>query len=326
MIRCRLPSYEYKSIFSNELHSFLKFRKSLGYACRQEPYVFKTLDDHFCGMRLMEKEITYDLFESWIESLPIGPSTKSAYTSRYRTFALYLQKLGCIAYVPQGFTMKSHYVPQIFSDNELKRLFKACDNLKTRRSATNAHISFPVVVRMLYGCGLRISEALGLKIADVDLRNGILHVRNAKGNRDRLVPMSKSLTGICRQYFKAFHSDAAPEDYFFHSENGTCYLNCWASKWMYVVLEQAGLDRNVNPENGKGRALHALRHTFAVNSLRKMQTDDVDRYRAIPILSTYMGHDDIYGTELYLQMTADVHADMIQKVTAYSASVFPEVE
>ena len=118
--------------------------------------------------------------------------------------------------------------------------------------------------------------------------------------------MDKSLTDICKQYFKVFLFDAAPEDYFFHSENGTCYLNNWASKWMYIVLEQAGLDRNVNPENGRGRALHTLRHTFAVNSLRKQQADGVDRYYAVPILSTYMGHDDIYGTELYLQMTADV--------------------
>jgi hypothetical protein len=76
----------------------------------------------------------------------------------------------------------------------------------------------------------------------------------------------------------------------------------------------------------RGRiCLHCMRHTFAVNSFRKQDHAGVDMYTATPFLSTYMGHDNILGTQTYLHMTAENSVDVIEQTTEYTVGLFPEV-
>ena len=73
----------------------------------------------------------------------------------------------------------------------------------------------PLLFRMLYGCGLRISEALALLKSDVDLKDGVLHIRHGKNDRERIVPMSVSLTEECRKYAQAVHKGTTDSIPFF---------------------------------------------------------------------------------------------------------------
>ena len=88
------------------------------------------------------------------------------------------------------------------------------------------------------------------------------------------------------------------------------------------ILFQAGI-----PHRGreKGPCLHSLRHTFAVHSLRKMESDGVDLYCALPVLSTYMGHENIYATERYLRMTAQVHPEIINQLQTAYGDIVPKI-
>ena len=76
----------------------------------------------------------------------------------------------------------------------------------------------PLLFRMLYGCGLRISEALALLKSDVDLKDGLLHIRHGKNDRERIVPMSASLTEECRKYAQAVHKNTADSIPFFYTK------------------------------------------------------------------------------------------------------------
>jgi len=95
--------------------------------------------------------------------------------------------------------------------------------------------------------------------------------------------------------------------------------------WMRHVLEQAGIDRNQGVAITRGVCVHCLRHTFAVHTLQLQNEKNIDRFYSIPILSTYMGHTNIYGTEQYLRLTPEYHAALLKQSEAYAGSVFPEV-
>ncbi len=80
------------------------------------------------------------------------------------------------------------FKPYIFSYREISDIFAVADGIKSNR--VNSHIFYPVLLRVQYGCGLRISETLGLRMKDVDFNEGTLHVINAKNNKNRDVLIS----------------------------------------------------------------------------------------------------------------------------------------
>ena len=95
--------------------------------------------------------------------------------------------------------------------------------------------------------------------------------------------------------------------------------------WLRRVYDLAGIDRYPDPSQSRGVCVHTLRHTFAVHTLQNQSNAGIDRFYAVPILSTYMGHNDIYGTELYLQLTPEYHESVVKRTESYVGNIFPEV-
>lgn len=71
--------------------------------------------------------------------------------------------------------------------------------------------------------------------------------------------------------------------------------------------------------------MHCLHHSFAVAAFRQMDNNGLDMYNEIPVLSTYMGHENLYGTEHYLHMTAENSRDILDKMEEFNKGLFPEV-
>ena len=214
----------------------------------------------------------------------------------------------------------------VTSPDEISRLFAAADDVaKDTQSRQFARVEFPLILRLLYGCGLRLNEALHLRIADLDLQVGVLLIRNAKGNKDRIVPMDSSLTGIMQAFMYSQRKDALPDSFLFPNRKGRPYSDAIARMWFNLTLEKAGIEKPSLPRYSRNICLHCIRHTFAVTSFRKQDRAGVDMYAAAPYLSTYMGHEKIYGSEKYLHMTAENSEDVLEQTTSYSAGLFPEV-
>ncbi len=314
----------FRSILAPELYGFLNFREADGHNGSGERYILRKLDSYLADTGLSEKKLDAETLDAWINLAPVEGNTKSRYIGVLRQLARYLCGLGIPAYCPMTMYTKRSYTPYVLSHDEIQRLFEACDNLEAR-NLTNAPLWVPVMVRMLYGCGLRVGEAVSLQNKDVDLENKILTIRSAKGNKDRLVPMSDSLTQICASYYAVFHPLSNPEDYFFHNHKGERFPNLRPYMWLRKVYDLAGIDRYPDPTQSRGICVHTLRHTFAVHSLQRQSDAGIDRFYAIPILSTYMGHNDIYGTELYLHLTPEYHESVVKRTESYVGHVFPEV-
>lgn len=320
------PVYHYESVFAKDMYDYLRFRASQGYQCCAEPYIFKTLDAYLCRLTSSDAPITAELVDEWIQSITARQNTKTGYISSFRQFAKYLRSLGYTVYMPDPPRCAKAYVPHIFTQDELRRLFAASDNLNAKYGATYAPIQIPVLLRILYGCGLRVGETLALQNKDIDWLEKTLLLRNTKGHKDRLVPMSDSVADVCRAYYDLFHPSKNQEDYFFHNKLNQEYPLVWAFVWMKRTLEAAGIDPLQETQNSRAIGLHCLRHTFAVHSLDRQNDRGIDRYYSVPILSTYLGHEDIYGTETYLRLTSERHTKIVSDMSACSERIFSEVQ
>ncbi len=152
--------------------------------------------------------MTESILSSWIASKKVKNITKAGVLSDVKGFAHYLFSLGIKAELPEFPIIKSDYVPYVFSEEEFMRMVSAADNFGWGTiSLTRSAKVFPVLLRILYGCGLRLGEGLSLEWEDIDLEHGIITIRKAKNMKQRFVPMSNSLTELLTLYKEKLRSE-----------------------------------------------------------------------------------------------------------------------
>ena len=174
--------------------------------------------------------------------------------------------------------------------------------------------------------GLRTSELLKLRMCDVDLKENVFTILDTKFHKNRLVPFSDSISEALTQYLERFPSES-PDSLIFPSSsprgNGARYGNSWLQTQFRQLLRMAGIPYN-GP--GKGPRLHDIRHTFAVHCLNKWVLSGEDLTAALPVLSRYLGHNGLTGTQKYLQLTAQMYPDIVAKLETQFGRLIPQME
>lgn len=237
---------------------------------------------------------------------------------------MYMTRISVHAYVlPKNTIPKGpRYIPYIFSNDELAVFFRQVDACHYCAEVPHRHLIMPLLFRMLYGCGLRISEALNLKVRDVDLHAGVLTIIDGKFNKDRLVPLSKELLNRCLAYMKQVHLFSNSNAYFFPSPNGQAITKGNIYKNFRRFLWKARISHG---GWGKGPRLHDFRHSFAVRCLRRWVLEGKDLTAYLPVLKTYLGHHSFRDTSQYLRLTAELYPDITAKVERTFGHVIPVV-
>ena len=169
---------------------------------------------------------------------------------------------------------------------------RAVDETESRTVARDMHRSLPVIFRILYGCGLRVSEVLKLQYRDVNLNDGILTIREAKMDRDRLIPLSDSVKAACVSCAENIWWER-DTDLFFPASDRTMISPMTIYQRFRRYLMKAGISHG---GKGNGPRLHDIRHTFAVHVLQKWVAEGADLTAMMPILGVYMGHQGIRST------------------------------
>jgi integrase len=185
----------------------------------------------------------------------------------------------------------------------------------------------PCLLRLLYGTGIRISEALSLKNKDVNINERYLTLKDTKNGKDRLVPMSSSLTTVCKDYLEQRNTlplnglkrEIGP---FFVSLNGKGCNQGAVHRWFRKVLVLAGIPFN---GNRKGPRIHDIRHTFACHSFLKLSDEDMDLYCSWPYLSTYLGHQSLESTEQYIRLTSQMYPELLKDTDGLYVNVLPDI-
>lgn len=198
--------------------------------------------------------------------------------------------------------------PHIYTGAQLQRLTDTRNIDHALRGARQLDpATFRTLLLLLYGAGLRFSEATGLLVEDFDLSGGILTIRDTKFHKSRLVPVSPRLSMVLGNHLSGSTGKRIAQDgmsYVLSNRDGTRL----ASSTVQAAFERLRRVADVYGNVG-GREvprLHDLRHSFAVHRLASWYRKGADVQRLLAALSTYLGHSDLEGTKVYLTMTPDL--------------------
>ena len=317
--------FVFQSILSCPIQGYIEEKKAVGYNFGKGAAMLKRFDIFVKSFGLEEVSLPKKLVLEWTKLTPNETvSNQSHRISLLRGLAEYMNRIGYPAYIyPRGLVTidRYSYTPYIFSEVELLSILNVCDSYPKAAASPYRHLVLPLIMRMLYGCGLRISEALNLSIDDVDLREGTLFIADTKFGKERLIPMSDSLRKRCHDHRMSVLACRAGKDPFYPSPYGGSYSSSTISSLFRQILWKAGISHS-----GKGPRLHDMRHTFAVHCLKKWVLNGRDLSNCLPYLSAYLGHEDMRGSQRYLRLTADLYPDITAKVEESCSWLIPETE
>lgn len=235
-------------------------------------------------------------------------STMRGHECMVRQFAKHLGTKGIDAWVlPESMIARasSDFAPYVFTADEMRRVFETLDEVRRVGPGSRNRLFYQVLFRLLYSTGMRVGEALGLAVGDVDLRSGVISVLHGKGDVSRLVPYHPSVGAWLEEYERR---KRRPGDTFFFESpfGGMVSESCVLTRFTKIVLPGAGIP----PQAPRRMTVHSLRHTFACHSLDAAARSGADMQAYLPLLATYMGHRDIKSTELYLRLTEERFGDI----------------
>jgi len=166
-------------------------------------------------------------------------------------------------------------LPEIFSREEVRRLLEVLDNLKHRS-----------LLSTTYAGGLRVSEAVSLRISDIDSQRMVLRIDQGKGRKDRYVMLSETLVGLLREYWKAYR----PRHWLFPGQiPGRPLTESSLQRTFGKAKEAAGITKHVTA--------HSLRHSFATHLLESGTN--------IRVIQRLLGHRSLRSTEIYTHVASN---------------------
>lgn len=320
-------SFTLSSVLASEMQEYLALLE--GAERDTESYVgtFKSLDAFYVQNKIHEKVLTDEIVWAWLRTLTCRPQSKNYAVCRLRKFARYLAVLGIPACEPDLFRALSTHLPYTFTDEEFSAIIAAADDYKANAIPSETSFKFPVMLRVLYGCGLRTGEALALQWDDVDFEEGIITIKWAKNNKQRRVPIKQSLTDILFLYRQRRFPDCTGKEFLFSNsdKNGEPYLNNTFRDWFIRVLRQAKISNERTSHLERCISPHSLRHYFTFNSFLQAESQGFTLEEIAPYLSTYLGHTSFYGTEKYLTTDYTMYTGTQERVANAIGGVFPEV-
>jgi integrase len=316
----------YHSLFAEHIVGLIEQKWALGYKYKGEPALLRRFDRFCLEYYADESILSRKIVLHWAAQRPgEHPATLQGRVTPIRELAKYMANLGHPAFIlPKGMLPRvPQYMPHIYSDDELKKIFHQTDLCHYCSAVPYRHHVMPLFFRLLYCCGLRLSESRLLKVGDVELSEGVITVTSAKLDRHRQIPISDELLIRMRQYHQDVHAFSKADDIFFPGLGGKAMTMGNVYKNFRKFLWQAYISHG---GYGKGPRVHDFRHTFAVHCLRRWVLAGKDLRAYLPILQAYMGHVLPEDTAYYLHLTADLFPNITAQVETTQGCIIPRIE
>jgi integrase/recombinase XerD len=292
----------------HELERYLTVRRNLGYDLGTTERVLRRFVDF--AETEQAQHITTALLLRWQDAFgQAGRQTWAARFGMVRLFAQWLNGLDPAHEVPSRGLIPSRYRrmrPYIYSAAEIATIVDAAAELPSVYGMRGLTCS--TLFGLIAATGLRISEALGLDTTDADLHDGVLRIRRGKLGKERLIPLTESVTTRLRNY--AGERDRllgrTPEP-FFVTCDGERLGDCGARYNFALVCQRLGLrDEQQHHRHGRGPRIHDLRHSFAARTMIDWYRTGKDPAREMIKLTTYLGHTSPENTYWYIEAVPEL--------------------
>lgn len=254
----------------------------------------------------------------------VGPATRS-WQSRYSVLnGLYRYAIsrGLIAGSPLPTSVPrppERFIPYVYSQAELRRLFNSTTAAAPKGRCKLEPHTLRAILLLLYGAALRVSEALALTLADVDLAGALIVVRETKFHKTRIVPLGPQLNQVMAQYAarraEAGHSQSGVAPFFVLRRGAR--VSRPLVEWRFKCLREYTNVKRIDGARYQPR-LHDLRHSFAVHRLVSWYQQGADVQKLLPQLSTFLGHVHLTDTQVYLTMTPELLREALIRFEHYA--------
>lgn len=231
-----------------------------------------------------------------LNDLSIAPTSQRRIISGWRMFFKHLVIEDAIKENPADLLdlpLRPQHLPDVLTDEDITKIQATFD------------LSFPdqyrnnVIVEVLYGCGLRVSELVNLKLSNIYLDEQMLQIFG-KGSKERWVPINPRALDMLSTYIHTVRSQISPklheEKYVFLNRRGSHLSRNYVFMFLKQAVLDAGIDKHVSP--------HSLRHSFA--------TELVENGADLRAVQEMLGHESISTTEIYTHLTRDTLRNTIE--------------
>lgn len=304
------------------MNSYITVKQSLGMKFRTERYLLLSFCNAMGDVDISEvtSEQVFKFFES---SAP----PKFWYRRFYalNVFYRFAISRGHVSKSPLPISVPKRndsFVPYIYSSDEVKALLAVVPTICTHPKCIVDAACLESLIRLLWGTGLRISEALNLTISDVDLDADLIVVKDTKFFKTRLVPIDPKLTVALSQYIgRNIRLNADGElSTFFSTRQGNPLSARLVEGYFRTLRQSACVGRKDATARCQPR-LHDFRHTFAVSRIVSWYESGANVQRLLPHLSTYLGHRHLKHTQRYLTVTSEVLRQACNRFEQYALEV-----
>jgi integrase/recombinase XerD len=295
------------------INRFVAHQRAFGCAYTTQEYTLRTLQRFVT--RQCEADLSAGVYEQWCRlEQRLSPNTRYLHQVVVRKFCLFRQRQEprCFVPDPTSFTRPQPYrSPVIVTPEQIAGLLRAADALSTLRYSLRPDVMRMAIV-LLYTCGLRRGELIRLQLADVDIKQGVLHIRDSKFHKSRWVPLSAGGRLELRRYLRKRLKepyDLQPAASFIgnpvHSYGFVgwhAFSGAGITRALKKLFDLAG----VRGSDGRRLCVQDIRHNFAIQALSRWYRQGADVQTHLPKLALYMGHVSIVSTAYYLHFTPEI--------------------
>lgn len=194
-------------------------------------------------------------------------------------------------------------VPYIYTQTEIKRLLQAARDYAKNNHRCIDSLTIYTFLIFLYGTGCFRSEAMRIRLKDVDLKRGTVSIHNRRVGKSRELPIGTDLKTILRKYLRVRRGRKSSDDHLFQTKQGKPFGNPTINKTFERIRLSAGIMRRDDAYYQP--RMQDLRHTFAVHRISSWIKHGADLKRMLPALAVYMGQFGLGATERYLSLAPE---------------------
>ena len=316
----------FKSPIAGEIEGFIAEKQAMGFKYEEETAVMRRFDEYWSAHGYGRTGLTPGNLEKWCrKSDTEGAGSLEERISVIRQFARYLNGIGMSSYVAPITVKYSPPLPHLFTKDELQGLFHQIDSYNpTARGRCSKRIAdeYPVLFRLIYLNGLRLTEACRLSASAVNLDDGLITILDGKGNKDRLVYLSDDMKILCLEYWNYLtHTAGCVPEWFFPGRKITDPIGRSTVDSIFTVFwNKTAFAASCDTKP----TVHDLRHSYVIERINTWMAQGLDFDQMLPYLSRFLGHKTFNETYYYYHY-AEEAAKTIQRLDKTASKVIPEV-
>jgi integrase/recombinase XerD len=301
----------FESFLSQQFEDYMAYRRQLGYDTDNLRWALKTVDRYLVSQNAEPSDLTPAFFLSLRASLRTQNKSINRVLSTTRMFFKYLLRkdhcqdnpLKDIPLLPE-----EHFIAFIFSPAQIDELLEAvCRRLRKSPKDFVKDLGIYLAILLMARCGMRIYEPLRLKLHHFRADDNTLYIEKTKFKKDRLIPIPKALAAEITNYLAVrrilWATDA--NAYLLAASKQKSFYDELIRRRFHQAVSDIGLKRRrqtIGTTNIGAPTPHSLRHSFAVNTLKRIKDQGKSAQHALPVLAAYLGHSEYKHTAKYLKL------------------------